>query len=79
MKKTGITTFDSSDKVHWNYRIFKYDTGEVGIHEAYYRNGKLEAWTREAMIVGDSVEELLDVLEMIKKDIERFPKPVKYK
>lgn len=63
-------------ETHWNYRIFKYKDGAFGIHEAYYKNGKLESWTQEPIIVGDSVNELSKVLKMIQSDILRFKEEI---
>lgn len=68
------------DMSHWNYRIFEYSDGTLGIHETYYdKDGKVNGWTLLPLFTGDSVKELLEVLEMIKKDIKRFPKSLKYK
>jgi hypothetical protein len=58
------------ERVTWNYRCFRYKSGEVGVHEAYYKNGKVNGWTKDPMIVGDSVTELFRVLTMIRKDIK---------
>jgi len=71
----------------WNYRIFRYknklkgypDWDSFGIHEAYYDdNGKVEGWTEDAIIVGDSVKELFKVLKMIEKDMKRMPEILDY-
>ena len=72
---------------HWNYRIFRYknklkgypDWESFGLHEAYYDDkDKVEGWTEDPIIVGDSVEELLETLDMMKKDIKRFPEILDY-
>lgn len=64
----------------WNYRIMKHTTtvgskGEFesfGIHEVYYdEDGKIMNWTEQAIVTGDSVEELLSVLKTIRKDVVR--------
>lgn len=57
--------------MHWNYRVFRYKDGSVGVHEAYYDTltGEPNGWTEQPIIVGDSVKDLLDILKMIKKDI----------
>ena len=54
---------------HWNYRIFRYSNGDIGLHEAYYTNGKLDGWTEDAIIVGEDKKELLEVLDLMRKDI----------
>lgn len=54
----------------WNYRVFKYKSGDVGIHEAYYDNkGKVNGWTKDPIIAGSSITDLLRQLTMIRKDI----------
>ena len=55
----------------WNYRIMRYSSGELGIHEVYYEQGKIDGWTKEPIIVGDNVEELYSILETIRTDIEK--------
>ena len=59
----------------WNYRILRYDSGEVGIHEVYYDDkGNPENCTQDPVgIVGDDVEELRDVLAQYG---EAFKKPI---
>lgn len=59
---------------HWNYRIFRYSDVEgdsLGVHEAYYEDGKVIGYTKDPVIVGDSIEDLKEVLAMISRDIER--------
>ena len=63
----------------WYYRIMEYPEGECGIHEVYvYASGKVRSYTEDPLIVGEDLEELLDILEIIKKDIQKR-KPLKYK
>lgn len=71
----------------WNYRIFRYkkklkgypDWEEFGIHEAFYdKNGKVNGWTQDPIIVGDSVSDLYFTLVMIKKDMDRMPEILDY-
>jgi hypothetical protein len=67
------------DLTHWNWRIFHYKSGKYGIHEAYYdKNGKVNGYTQDALIVGDSVKELFDVLNMIKRDMKQLPEVLDY-
>ena len=56
---------------YWRFAIFKYDNGELGIHEAYFdrRVKKPHSWTEQALLVGDSLEDLLKQLDMVKRDI----------
>jgi len=56
----------------WNYRIFKYDDESLGLHETFYEGEKIIGYHEKPTIVGDSVDELLDVLDRMKHDIKRF-------
>jgi len=47
----------------------KYKNGEVGVHEIYTDN----SWTEQPIIVGDNLEDILEVLDMIKKDVISYP------
>jgi len=62
-------------KSFWRYGIMKYKDGCLGVHEIYWVKGKEKdiKWTENPVIVGDTKKELLKVLEMIKKDIEKYP------
>lgn len=54
----------------WNYRVMKYKDGGLGVHEVYYdKKGKVDGWTKDSIIGGQSIEELLLVVETMKKDI----------
>lgn len=56
----------------WNYRVMKYKNGEVGVHEVYYDDdGKVQNWTKQAIIVGEDLKDLLDTLKMIRNDITK--------
>ena len=44
----------------------KYKEGTIGVHEIY-DNGK--SWTTEPIIIGDSLEDILETLKMIENDI----------
>lgn len=58
----------------WNYRIVQYETGEVGIHEAHYndKSSSPHSITKEPIIVGDSVEELYEILETLRKATDQY-------
>ena len=60
----------------WNYRIFKHDNGKrifYGLHEAYYNDkGKVNGWTKEPEVVGDTVKDLLKTLDMMKQDALKY-------
>lgn len=53
-------------KTTWRYQIMRYDDGTLGVHE-YYSDG---GYTRDPIITGETEEELLKTLDMIKNDIE---------
>ena len=57
----------------WHYQILKYKDGSFGLHEIYYDDDdKLIGHTEKPVSVGDTVEEILEDLEMMVVDIERF-------
>lgn len=56
-------------KLTWRYGLMKYKNGEVGVHEIYTDN----SWTEQPIIVGDNLEDILEVLDMIKKDVISYP------
>ncbi len=62
--------------MHWNYRIIRHRESNnnifYGLHEVYYKNNKPWAHTSRAIFIGDSPEEIKEVIEMVKKDIERL-------
>lgn len=57
----------------WNYRIIEHDTHPdekcFCVHEVYYDvHGKVQSWTmRAAGILGDTFEELPEILNMVAK------------
>lgn len=58
----------------WNYRILRHpdENGEevYGMHTVHYNaKGAPELWTKEPMFVGNSVQELLGVLEQIRDGV----------
>jgi hypothetical protein len=57
-------------KTTWHYGLIFHDDG-WWLHEIYEGDGEL-SWTEDAIdILGDSVEDVLWVLKMIKRDIKR--------
>jgi hypothetical protein len=55
----------------WNYRIMKHEDEETwyGIHEVFYKDGKIALWTEKPVeVLADSVEDLGEVLKMMMKD-----------
>lgn len=66
----------------WNYRLVQYEhDGEavgVGVHEAFYEDdGLAHSFTTTAItFVGDTREELVDMLTQATSDIARNPIPV---
>ena len=61
----------------WNYRIIKRKckkTGEVyyGLNEVFYKKtGELLAFTEEDDIIGDSPQEIVEVLYMMLADAKK--------
>jgi len=53
----------------WRYGLMKYENGSLGVHEIHNET----SWTADPIIVGDNLEEILETLEMIKKDIKNYP------
>lgn len=63
----------------WNYRLVKhkdrYGDDWFAVHEAYYEDGeeRPHSITKEPIdLGGESMEEVLDDLELIKKDILKY-------
>jgi hypothetical protein len=56
---------------HWNYRLVQHDDC-VGLHEVFYNGGRVMMWSEKPIIVGDTVQEVLDVLEMMRRDTEKY-------
>lgn len=60
---------------HWNYRVMRrVINGETfyGIHEVYYRCGKVSNWTQEAVKL-DYLDNPHEVLEKILRGAKEFP------
>lgn len=67
----------------WNYRVVKYKDPDkqgvaFGVHEIYYDDeNRPRAMTAEPEsrrdLVGDSVEELIRIIDMWQTDVSRFP------
>jgi len=61
----------------WNYRIIKRkcsETGEVyyGLNEVFYtEQGKLMAYSENDEVIGDTPEEIIQVLKMMLKDAKK--------
>jgi len=54
----------------WNYRVIQHEI--LAIHEVYYDDkGNIESWTADPVaIMGDTKEELLETLDMMKRATE---------
>lgn len=57
----------------WNYRIIRDKDGVYGIHEVYYKKGKIDMWSDAMTPLGESIDELKEDLDMM---AEAFKKPV---
>lgn len=56
----------------WNYRIFKGDNNTYGLYEAIYNDaGEIAAHDQNAILIGESVDDLIQTVEMMRKDIDR--------
>jgi len=62
----------------WNYRILKTKHNKEVIYEvveAYYENGKVTGFTdiskTPLRFIGEDVDELIDVFEMVLKDLKK--------
>lgn len=61
----------------WNYRLMKHKEQKpedtwYAVHEVFYTGeGKIWAWTEDPVtFIGDSKEEVIRILNMVKRDIE---------
>lgn len=67
---------------HWNHRIFRHKGKEgptFSLHECYYNEEKKpDGWTKEPISVAhyESVDELIEALEMMLKDAKKSQKDV---
>jgi len=52
--------------MHWNHRVI-FNGSTYAIHEVYYEDGKIEAWTEEPIrLIGESIEDLrVDLTRML--------------
>lgn len=59
----------------WNYRIMKHShkSGDYyAIHECFMDNGVVTSWTEDEIApLGETVEELIETLEMMLKDAKK--------
>lgn len=53
----------------WNYRVLRYSTGELGLHEVFYdADGNPDGCTMEAVgLVGDDLTEMHRGLDMMRR------------
>jgi hypothetical protein len=68
--------------MHWNYRVIQKDNG-VDVHEVYYnKSGEICMMTENPVqLKSDTVEDLVIELNMILKDVQKYPpmkKPEKW-
>ncbi len=58
-------------RLMWNYRVIRKGE-EYGLYEVFYNDkGEISAHTENPDLVGESMEDLLAQLSMMKKDILR--------
>jgi hypothetical protein len=66
----------------WNFRIIKHNLPtepEVwfGLHEVYAdKKGRIEGWTEQPILVGDSIEDIAKELNHMVDDVRRFPEAI---
>ncbi len=58
---------------HWNYRLLYHeDRDQLQVHEVYYTDKNPDAWIEaEKAPIGDSIEEVNDVLTMMSGALKR--------
>lgn len=50
----------------WNYRVLRYEDGDMGIHEVFYTDGAPTSCTKDPVgVVSDGLEGLRDTLQMM--------------
>jgi len=55
----------------WHYQLMKHSDGSLAVHE-YYTLEDGDGWTKEpASIIGDNVDDVKGVLQMILSDIDK--------
>lgn len=57
----------------WNYRVLRYaQNGELGIHEVYYEDDQITAWSVDPIpITGETIEELATELEHMARALQQ--------
>lgn len=64
----------TKNKFGWNYRVYRYEDGSLGVHETYYnieKDGDM-APSENAIIAGsETIDELMTNLETIARDIQK--------
>lgn len=66
------------DKVKtWNYRILKHKDKKYGdwfgLHEVYYNeDGSINSYTQDAIAIGESAQEVRNVLRQMLEDANRY-------
>lgn len=60
----------------WNYRIMKKyddmaDEYYYSLNEVFYDDGKPKMYSEHDIVIGNTKDEILDVLEMIIKDVKK--------
>ena len=59
----------------WHYQVILHPdwpkfSGQLGLHELY---PDPLGWTQDPDITGDSIEDMLIALELMKRDIKKYP------
>ena len=56
----------------WHYQLMKHSDGSLAVHE-YYTLEDGDGWTKEPVsIIGDDVDDVKGVLQMILNDINKY-------
>lgn len=62
---------------YWTYQLLRYKYEKqltYVLHEVYYKNGKIWAWTEDgATIVGNTKKEIEECIKMMERDARKNP------
>lgn len=73
--KTGGEPFLGLANMTWNYRIIKHldikNRPYVGLHEVYYKDGKIDMWNDNIIVVAEDKDELISIIETMLSDAKK--------
>lgn len=59
---------------YWRYRLIQHDDC-IGLHTVYYRSGQIDMYS-EPIIIGNTVQDIKNVLRMMMRDTVRFSRDI---